>query len=176
MLLNSLKIWSVVRKRFGWHSGSLLAPLGENHSFALSCRSNVFFFFCLLWHRKGILSSDIFLLIVYSHHLTNYKLNSICHTHFFRYLQLRHFVKQNTTFFPRIPGSSPIESIFLPNPLAKGGISTIYNKPSCLDHTTSLDYLKTIWADNLGVAITEDLWKEAQMLVHSSSICARYEC
>ena len=167
----SLRIWSSIRKCFGWHFGSLRAPLIANHLFAPSLSDTKF----SEWYNKGIHSfRDLFIVDKFPSFQQLQTKFDLPHSHHFRYLQLRDFVRKNTKSFPNLPDSTPMDSIFLPNPLTKGGISTLYNALSCLNGATSLDHLKTATINDLGTVITDELWTGALKRVHSSSVCARH--
>lgn len=120
---HSLKICSVVRKNFEWHSGTLPAPLVANHSFTPSLTDADFW----LWHVKDLSFKDLLIDHIFSLFQQLQTKFDLPNTHFFRYIHLRNFVKQNAASFPNIPISSLIEPIFLSKPLIKEGTSIIYN-------------------------------------------------
>lgn len=93
---------------------------------------------------------------------------------FFKYLQIRSFVKAKFPSFPTQPPNSEMNTILLKDPLKKGSISKIYNELSDKEHMPSLDHLKDAWQQDIGINITDSQWSKAQDNVHSSSICARH--
>ena len=150
---------------------SVRAPIVANHVFSPSLSDSLF----TVWHRNGIKSfKHLYIDGIFPTFEQIRRKFNLPQSHFFRFLQIRHFLSQHTTSFPNMPTNSSMESIFLPDPLVKGGISIIYNHLSCLDSNASLAYLKTAWENDLGISITDEQWSSAQQTVHSSSVCARH--
>lgn len=81
---------------------------------------------------------------------------------------------QNNPSYPNSPYQSIIELIPIQDPHKKGGIAYIYEKPSNLISTDTMDHLRSAWKDDLGGEITEEQWQTALEQIHCSSICARH--
>ena len=94
-------------------------------------------------------------------------------SHFFRFLQIRDYIRSNTTSFPNAPTPTQIDSLFSVTPSSKGVISYICNHMSS-QIDVSLDFLKSAWEEDLGIDLTEEQWIGAQKGVHSASICTRH--
>ena len=113
---HSFRIWSSIRKYFGWHFGSLWAPVIANHLFALSLSDTTF----CEWYNTGIQSfQDLPIedkLPSFQQLLIKFDLP---HSRHFRYLQLQDFVGKNSKSFPNIPDSTSMDSVFLLNPVTK---------------------------------------------------------
>ena len=75
--------------------------------------------------------------------------------------------------FPNIPGNNPIDKFLAQVPVRRGIISHFYNLIYSLSSTTG-NILKGYWEEDLGMEISDDLWKKALSRVHSSSVCARH--
>lgn len=168
---NSLKMWKQLIKHFGLCSNPLQGPIIKNHMFAPSFDNNTF----ADWDGMGLNSfMDLFIDDLFpTFEQLKVKFN-LPNSHFFKYLQVRNFVKYNNINFPRVPAQVPIDSIFLNNPAAKGGVSALYNKLSQITGSNTLQYLRQAWEDELGTNISEDQWEQALACTHSASICARH--
>lgn len=75
--------------------------------------------------------------------------------------------------FPLLPPKSTTDLILEFNPDSRGIISKIYNIILSL-HCPSLSTLKTLWEQDLGLQLTDDIWDSILARVHSSSVCARH--
>ena len=168
---HSLKIWSQIRKCYGWQSCSLRSPLIENHAFAPSFTNTVF----KDWFEKGIHSFlDLFIDHVFPTIEQLQKKYNIPRSQFYKYLQIRSFVIQNNPSYPNSPNQSSMELILMQDRAKKGGISKIYENLSNLADKPTMDHLRVAWQDDLGGGITEEQWQTALAQTHSSSICARH--
>ena len=94
-------------------------------------------------------------------------------THFFRYLQVRDYVRSALTHFPDEPSANPIDTFLSLDPLCQGALSTLYRKTSLLKYTP-LDKIKTAWVHDLGQTIPTNLWDSILASIHKSSMCIRH--
>ena len=97
----------------------------------------------------------------------------IPHAQFFRYLQLRDFIRKQLPHFPACPLSSDIDSLLAPVQSFKGIISSLYSALSS-QRNVSLDTIKHRWEQDLGETILDETWDAILKRVHTSSICARH--
>ena len=170
VVLHSLKIWSQFRKRYGLVSMSTYAPIAANHLFPASLLDNVFD----QWFRKGVLNmrslyeNNIFM----SFDQVKNKFALPTH-HFFRYLQVRHFVRSQFTLFPSLSPNISLDSILEIKPEIKGTISRLYTAIFEMEDS-SLSIIKGHWERDFGTGISEEVWSRILKNVHSSSICARH--
>lgn len=94
VILHSLKIWSQFRKHYGLVSMSTYAPITANHLFLASLIDNAFD----QWFKNGVLNirqlykEDIFM--SFDQIKNEFALPR---HHFFRYLQVRHFIQSQFT-------------------------------------------------------------------------------
>ena len=95
------------------------------------------------------------------------------HSHFVRYLQVRHFVQKNIASFPNLPSDNATDNILSLSPHRKGLISVLYNQ-ICNISPQSLQETRKLWEEDLGEVMREDQWEAALDLVHTSSPCARH--
>lgn len=101
------------------------------------------------------------------------KLFNLPKCHFFRYLQLRHFVQKSITSFPDLPMDNMIDHILSLSSGSKGLISTLYNN-ICVIIPHSLQDVRKLWENDLGEEMTDDQWETVLKLIHSSFTCARH--
>lgn len=90
---------------------------------------------------------------------------------FFRYLQIRNFLKNKFPPFPDFPPTLPLDSLTL-NFTNKGLISILYSQLMSLKGY-NLDTIKSKWEDELGIMLPEAFLREALKRVHSSSSFVR---
>lgn len=93
--------------------------------------------------------------------------------HFFRYLQVRHFIQSQFAGFPALPPKTPLDSILETKPEVKGILSKLYSAIFDLEDS-SLAIIKENWEKDLETDISEARWSKILKRVHSSSICARH--
>lgn len=168
---HSVKIWSQIRKHYGWKNASVQIPLINNYTFTPSFSDKSLH----QWTLKGIHSiKDLFIDNLFPTFQQLQEKFHIENRDFFKYLQIRSFVKSMFPSFTSQPPDSMMDTVLLSDPLKKGAITKIHNMLSELDCTTTLDHLKRAWQEDLRVNITENQWTKAQEYVHSSSVCVRH--
>lgn len=98
---------------------------------------------------------------------------SIPQSHFFRYLQVRDYVKKNFSSFPTLPDRVWIDECLDHDPSGKGLVSRLYYTIQAID-TPSLNHIKEQWQEELGREILDVNWQYAIQRIHSSSKCIRH--
>lgn len=170
LLYDSLRIWVQFRKKFGLFGIARKAPLCSNHMFPPSMNDSAF----ETWSSKGLqIIKDLFIDGIFASFSQLTDQFNIPGTHFYRYLQIRHFIASRYTTFPNLPEITPLDNILDIDARKKGVIKEIY----CLlieIHTPSLSIIKAHWEKDLGINLSDDLWDSMLKRVHSSSICARH--
>lgn len=97
IVCHSLKAWVQFRRNFGLQRPSLLCPIALNHLFTPSLHDSTF----SDWHRRGITSfSDLFSGYCFASFEGLSDAYNLPATHFFRYLQARHYIKKILRSFP----------------------------------------------------------------------------
>lgn len=125
--------------------------------------------------KRECIALKIYLLRKHFHHSNSCKKKyNIPRSHFFKYLQLRNFVKQNNILYPNSPNQTTMEKILLRDPHNKSSISYIYETLFQLTSTTTLEHIRSSWAEDLEIEITEEQWEAALQQIHGSSVCARH--
>ena len=123
----SLKIWTKIRRHFGWHAKSLLAPLCANHHFHPSLLDNSF----QLWAHNGVSKmKDLYIDAIFPSFESLRSKLELPQSHFFRFLQIRDYKRSNTTSFPNAPTPTQMDSLFSVTPSSRGVISYICNHMS----------------------------------------------
>lgn len=166
----SLQIWKQFKRQFGFHNFSFLAPITANHVFLPSLSDCAF----TMWANLGIKTfKDLYVNNLFASFQQLKELYSIPNHHFFRYLQVRSFVLKTFSQFPNLPAATPLDPFYTQAFRQRGMISLIYNQIQSLS-LASLSSVKSLWEEELGEGISEDLWERILKQVHSSSICARH--
>lgn len=166
----SMRIWNQFRKHFKLGDVSILSPLTANVAFPPSLIDGAW----TVWSRLGIKSlKDLYMDGVFASFQQLSGKYSLPTSHFFRYLQVRSFVKTLFPNFPNKPSANPIDSLLMPLPNTKGMISSIYNRMYTL-RPVNVNSIKTQWEEDLGSEILDIEWDSILQRVHSSSICAKH--
>lgn len=117
---NSLRILKQTKAACQVPSVSIHAPICQNDSFLPARLDGVF----AAWREKGIKTfSDLYInsqLASFSHLSNTFNLAS---SHFFRYFQIRHYIKENWPQFDSTPNSHPFLETLLLTPDSKQVIS-----------------------------------------------------
>ncbi len=167
---NCLKIWCQFRRHFTVQSTPLLCPVHRNPLFPPSLTDKAF----AAWLNRGIISiKHLYFDGTFAsfEHLS--QVFNLPGSHFFRYLQVRDFVRKQFPGFPMSPPSTLVDSIFNTNPYQRGAISTIYNTLFAHQPLDS-DCLRITWARDLNIEIDAETWQLVLKRVHNSSVCARH--
>ncbi len=100
VLSNSLKILNQIRKVLGLSKVSVNAPIIGNHLFKPGLTDGVF----LDWRERGLCCiSDFYIDNIFASFPLLQARYHLPQSHFFRYLQVRHFVRQQVSDFPTRP-------------------------------------------------------------------------
>lgn len=103
IVINTLRIWQQIRKHMGSSDFSIQAPICHNHLF-LPAKIDATF---LQWKRQGLFRFKDFykegVFASFNDMCEKFNVNRSSH---FRYLQIRQFIRSNTTDFPNEPDPS----------------------------------------------------------------------
>ena len=170
IVTNSLKIWSQFRTHIKHRQALSAIPITANALFPLSLIDSVF----RVWSGSGLgRVKDLFKEGVFMSFDQMVRDFNIPRSHFFRYMQIRAFVKKHFPSFPSLPRDSWVDEWLGRNPLHKGAVSRLYSDIQEI-RPTSLDHIKTAWEGELGVSISDDSWQFAVEGIHSTSVCIRH--
>ena len=169
IVINTLKIWTQIRKRFGWLSLPQTTPLRNNHLFIPAKIDSRF----ATLENKGLRClGDLYINRLFA------SFNQLCltfglgNTDFFRFFQLRDFARTYSSQFPQAPPLSGMDLVLQAKSLPKGHVSYLYNLLSPTNDS-SVNKSRTGWETELQISISDALWKKALKAVNSSSSCAR---
>ncbi|XP_059822620.1 Bardet-Biedl syndrome 5 protein homolog isoform X1 [Hypanus sabinus] len=167
---HTLRIWFQFQKFFGLTQFVLNIPIVSNCFFHPSIIDQAY----SAWKTKGLLRfSDLFLdncFMSFEQLSNKYNLPRF---HFFRYLQIRHFLNTVLPTFPNFVSSDILESLFELNPFQKGLISKLYNIIMKI-HSEPLYKTKNDWERELNLIIPIENWDRILQLVNTFSICAKH--
>lgn len=167
---HSLKIWHQFTRHYKLNTPSLSTPLHANPLFPPSLLDKAY----ALWHSQGISTiSSLYVDGIFASFNELVDIYDLPRTNFFRYLQVRDFVRKHFSGFPVIPPISPIDLLLKQDPIGKGAITRLCNEIAMLQSPDSCT-LRTIWSQDLGEDIDCKTWEAILYRVHHSSICARH--
>lgn len=171
ILSNCQKIWLQIRKNCEFPNTSVHAPIWHNHAFTPSFTDAVF----KEWDCKGIKSiKNLYInkqLCSFDQLQKKYTLPK---THFFRFLQLRNYMRQNLPSYDSLPEDNSLFKILLGPPDTKGLISSLVEF-FLIKIAQPAMKIKQIWEEDLNVTIADDVWKTALSSLHHCSINARLQ-
>ncbi len=166
----SLRIWSQLRVHFGHKKLLLSSPILANPFFPPSLIDPAF----KLWKSRGLICvRDFFkdgLFISFDYLKVRF---DIPNTHFFRYPQIRNYIK--TCFSPSLVAIEEdwIHDCVNRDPQTKGFVSFVYDTIQNVA-APSLHHVKTKWEEDLNLQIPDVTRQLAMSRVNASSICIRY--
>lgn len=171
VVTSSLKIWYQIRKSFNLPETSTSTPLYRNHSFPPSLSDNVF----LLWVNKGITTiEDLYLNKTFATFTQLKEKFTLSDAHFFRYLQVRDFVRKNISHFQSLPAPIELYTLLNRSPDSKRLTSRFVDLFNLLNPTSS-HHLKEAWEKDLALSISDSDWETYLGDIRSCSINSRHQ-
>ncbi|XP_072135984.1 MTOR-associated protein MEAK7 isoform X2 [Mobula birostris] len=168
VVLSTLKIFNQSRCHYKFISASVLGPIHKNHLFPPSTFDSAF----RQWGLNGLMRiKDLYTDNIFDSFDNLRGKYGLPHNHFFKYLQIRHFVKEKFPSFPVLPPAMLWEKFTL-SFNNKGLISELYSQLMSLG-VQDLNKTKSRWEDDLGMDLVEEYWAKVLNRVHFSSSCAR---
>ena len=151
---------------------SLSSPIASNSFFSPSVLDATFH----VWQWQGLkMFKDLYI----GNSFASFEQLSVKYnlppSHFFRYLQVRHFVSASILGFPDKPPYNVIDKVISFIPTKKKSISVMLRFLSGLG-SSSMSAIKEAWEWDLktGTDISEADWTKVLKQIHSSSMCARH--
>ena len=146
------------------------SPISYNHMFRPGLEDPVF----TTWREKGIISlRDVYI----NDHLASFQelqqKFQLPTSHFFRFLQLRHFLRAYVPLYEQKLHHAALDSLLTIEPYTKGAVSYFYNILQKLN-SPSTNSFREEWQRELGNVLWEEMWKICFENIHSSSINARH--
>ena len=94
-------------------------------------------------------------------------------SHFFRFLQVRAFLRTHIPNFERLHRHNTLDCIILHIPGFKGAVSSFYDMLQASVEVSS-EKARADWERDLDTEISEDVWDSILGNIHSSSINSRH--
>ena len=159
-------VWAQFRRRFNLCDFSLLSPIMSNPFFQPSLSDSAF----QEWHGMGIEKcKHLFIHNSFASFAQLSKKFGLPNTHFFRYLQVRHFLHSRMDSFPRATTATTANVLLGLHPSFKGLISVIYDKLTGIKQAP-LHKIKTAWEWDLNFQLSNDVWDSILRLVNTTSL------
>ncbi len=155
VVCGSLRIWSQFRLHFNSKQALPSAPILLNPLFPPSLIDSAF----QLWSRNGISCvKDLFkdgVFISFQQLRTDFE---IPQSNFFRYLQVRSFIKKHFSPSLNQPEGGWIDELLNMDPFRRGMVSILYE---VIQRTASpsLDHIRRQWEEELGIEISDSAWQ-----------------
>ena len=166
--VNTLKIWTQIRKWFGWLSPPQTTPLCNNHLFG---PARIDSRFAALGKRGLRCLGDLYIDGQFA------SFNQLCsafglyNTDFFRFFQLRDFAQTHSPHFPQAPPLNGIDLILQAESLPICSFLYDLLSPS---NDSAVNKSRADWeTELLRISISDALWRKAMESVNSSSSSAR---
>lgn len=166
---NLFRIWKQIKSHFTHKTLPLSLPIAKNPSFAPSNLDLTF----SNWRKLGLCCiRDLYTegkFASFAQLQTKFKLHN---NNFFRYLQVRDYIRKFMPGFETQPQSMLDECFTIP-PYKDKFISNIYNKLQTISSPSSNKY-KDSWEKDMGTHIPDDIWEESLEYIHSCSYNTRH--
>lgn len=169
VLRNSLKILRQLKRILCLPDLSIYAPICQNPAFKPGILDPVF----KQWSKKGILLiKDLYINKQFASYAQLQTKFNLPPGHFFRYLQIRHFVRQSIIHLDNLPVQHDFYEFLRKPPESKHLISqfvSLFSKPISSSH------IKEAWIRDAGTEISADLWDRALSGIKLTSVNARLQ-
>lgn len=158
VVCHTLRVWAQFRRTFGYSDLFLFIPSLHDLTFQDG-------------HKKGIRwFKDMFedkCFMSFNQLSEKYDLPK---THFFQYLQVRHYVSSILPCFPKEPDSNPTDTFLSFDPLSKDAMPALYRKISMLT-CPPLDRIKIAWENDLGCTLLSSHQYTNPHYVQDTALC-----
>lgn len=166
---NSLKILIQIKNSYRVPNISIYTPICHNHAFTPASLDSTF----TTWSAKGIKCvKDLYLDNKFASFEQLRSKYNLPHSNFFRYMQIRHFVREgipNFEFFRE--GHQYLELLSL-SPDSKNLITKFVDFTS--KDSTSTNGIKKAWEKEINTLLSDNIWRIALSRVHRCSVNSRH--
>lgn len=168
VISNSIKVWKQIKKYLEIPDIYLDTPICHNHAFPPGLHDKFF----LQWKQIGITTiKDLYNEGKFSSFDQLKQHHALAPANFFRYLQVRDFIRKNITDFEVLKLNPNLENIIKVQPGISGGVSRFYN---LLLEKVNTEKIKLDWEEEMGFNIHENKWEECLRNIHTCSVNARH--
>ncbi|XP_027881709.1 uncharacterized protein LOC114149798 [Xiphophorus couchianus] len=166
IVLNSLKIWKQIKLHCKLPETSVHAPVYCNHAFPPSLSDTSF----KNWRLKGLNTlKNLYINKKFASFAMLKSYFSLPDTDFFRYLQVRNYVRTNIPNFISLMEENKLCKILLGSPGSKKLITSFVDVfAERINFTT--DSLRSAWEGELGLRIGSEVWEEGLGRIRTCSI------
>uniref|UniRef100_A0A3B3E0S0 Reverse transcriptase domain-containing protein n=1 Tax=Oryzias melastigma TaxID=30732 RepID=A0A3B3E0S0_ORYME len=171
VLKQSVKILNQVRTFLALPETSIYTPICYNHSFSPPWLDKSYHD----WRRKGLISiKDLYTNGDFSSFSQLQEQYNLPNSHFFRYLQVRHYIQSKIHNFGKLPVVHEIFDVLRSPPDSRHLISKIVHlfDDSMVAHTVKI---RDAWREELGIELSDSMWDRCLSRVHSCSVNSRHQ-
>ena len=169
IIYSMIRIWKQIQFNFKLSPVSPALPIDKNPTFAPSNQDGAF----SKWSEKGIhCVGDLYIEGVFASFKQLQKKYGLGHNNFFRYLQIRDYIRKHLKDF-ETETKSPIDNCLKLSSNENKLISHIYNNLLSIS-SPSPDNHKRKWEEEFGKPVPDDLWKKSLENIHTCSNNARH--
>ncbi len=167
MIKNSIRILNQIRRYCTLPDVSVHTPIAYNHWFKPSELDLVF----AAWRNKGLKSiEDLYVDEMFASFSQLQSIFNLPGSDFFRYLQIRHYVKEVIPQFVSKPKTNTFDECIVSNPTSRHLISRFVN---VFPMSVNTNHLKEAWAKDFGVDLSDEIWNDCLSKIQYCSINAR---
>uniref|UniRef100_A0A0S7EX59 LIN1 n=1 Tax=Poeciliopsis prolifica TaxID=188132 RepID=A0A0S7EX59_9TELE len=169
VIRNTIRIWKQIQKFIKAPEVYFDTPICENHSFAPGLCDAVF----RTWRMKGIdVIGNLYINGTFASFAQLCSEYNLPPSSFFRYLQVRDYVRKNVLDFGTLAKHETLEEINRFDPANRGAVSYFYKIFNNVRVDTTK--IKKAWEDELGQQLSDELWEEGLKSVQDCSVNARH--
>lgn len=169
MIHSTVRIWKQTKSHFKLKPISYALPITGNPTFPPSILDNTF----NLWMNRGIHTiGELYINGIFASFAQLQSKYNIPGSSFFRYLQIRNYVRKYLQNFETFSGSC-LDRCLRPMSCSEKSISYIYDTLQSISPVISTS-IKTKWEEEMGTVIPDPLWEKSLEHTHRCSNNARH--
>ena len=153
IVLNSFKIWKQIQSFLNLPMVHKDSPICHNHAFPAALTDSVFSF----WKERDIVTiKDLYENGTLMSFQQLQRANNLPATHFFRFLQIRAYLRTHIPNYEQLPTHNTLDSILIYT-AGFGSVSIFYDLLQA-SVVISSDKFRCDWEKDLDTTISEDVW------------------
>lgn len=170
IIIQSLKVWKQIQHFLDLPKVYLDSPICHNHAFTPALMDPVF----SKWRTNNILCiQDLYsqgCLVSFQHLQQVFDLPA---SHFFRFLQIRNFIRTHIPQYEQKPQHTTLDSIIRLTPGNRGTVSILYGILGA-HQKVNTDKVKNSWEQELGMELCPSVWEGVLDMIHGTSVNSRH--